>query len=442
MQIQDYKKYNLPDSPGVYFFKKDSVVLYIGKATSLKDRVLCYFSKDLPETRNPLIADMVLVANKIEFKKTNSVLEALILEANLIKKYQPKYNIKEKDDKSFNFVIITDEDFPRVLIVRGREIEKGLPYIIMEKFGPFTDGIFLRLAIKIIRKIFPFRDKCTPFSGSPCFNSQLGLCPGVCDGTISKKDYLKIISKIIMFLSGKTSSLEKNLKKEMNILSKKQEFEKAAGIKKQIFALKHIQDVYLIRYSHEDENQDIQKRIPSFTGRMGEARMTEENSIFRIEAYDIAHISGTNVVGAMTVFQNGEMSKREYRKFKIINSSNNDLKSLEEILKRRFKHTEWQMPNIVVIDGGQTQLNVSRKVLNQENSLNLKKGISLLKISFPNIQIVSVLKDSKHKPKAILGNKTIIKKYSREILLANNEAHRFALSYHRKVRSKFVDNIK
>jgi excinuclease ABC subunit C len=397
MISKELTKLKLPDTPGVYFFKKDRQILYIGKATSLKDRVLSYFSNDLLETRSPLVAEMVLIANKLEFQKTNSVLEALILEANLIKKYQPRYNIKEKDDKSFNFVIITNEDFPRVLLVRGREIEKGLPYKIKVQFGPFTDGTSLRLAVKIIRKIFPFRDKCIPLSGKPCFNRQLGLCPGVCDGTISKKDYSKMIAKIKMFFSGKTSSLEKSLKKEMNVLSKKQEFEKAGEIKRQIFALEHIQDISLIK---NDESIIIKS--------------------FKIEAYDVAHISGTNVVGAMTVFQNGEMDKREYRKFKIRDSSNNDLKSLKEIIERRFKHVEWQMPNIVVVDGGQNQINIAKKVLYKNNF---------------NIEVVSVLKSDNHKPKAIIGNEHIIKKYKKEILLTNNEAHRFAIKYHRNLRS-------
>ena len=200
-----------------------------------------------------------------------------------------------------------------------------------------------------------------------------------------------------MLFSGKIDNLEKSLKKEMNVLSRKQEFEKAGEIKRQIFSLKHIQDISLIK---NDES------IASKS--------------FRIEAYDIAHISGTNVVGVMTVFQNGEMDKTEYRKFKIRNPSNDDLKSLTEIIERRFKHAEWQMPNIIVVDGGQNQVNIAKKVLHK-NALN--------------IEVVSVLKGDNHKPKAILGNEPIIKKYKKEILLANNEAHRFVIKYHRQKRS-------
>ena len=205
---QDLKKFELPDAPGVYLFKNKRDVLYVGKATSLQDRVKSYFSNDLIQTRGPLLVDMIYKADKIDFIKTSSVLEAIILEVNLIKKYQPKYNTKEKDNKSFNYVIITKEDFPRVLIVRGREIENGLDYKIKNKFGPFTNGESLRTILKIIRKIFPFRDKCEPLSGKPCFNKQLGLCPGVCDGSINKEDYLKVIKKIELLLSGKINSLK------------------------------------------------------------------------------------------------------------------------------------------------------------------------------------------------------------------------------------------
>ena len=144
VKSQDLIKYHLPDSPGVYMFKLGAQILYIGKATSLRNRLRSYFDNNLINTRGSFIVDMVFRANKVDFVKTDSVLEALILEANLIKKYQPKYNTKEKDDKSFNYVVITSEDFPRVLVVRGREIEKNLSYKIKTKFGPFTDGASLK----------------------------------------------------------------------------------------------------------------------------------------------------------------------------------------------------------------------------------------------------------------------------------------------------------
>ena len=179
----------LPDSPGVYLFKRGKNILYIGKATSLKDRVRSYFSKDIAETRGPLIVKMLSEFQTIDHIKTDSVLEALILEAHLIKKYQPEANVAQKDNKSFNFVVITKEDFPRVLTVRSRELLINNPYDIAHSFGPFPNGGQLKEALKLVRKLFPYRDKCTPASElkpnqkpKPCFNRQIGLCPGVCSG--------------------------------------------------------------------------------------------------------------------------------------------------------------------------------------------------------------------------------------------------------------------
>lgn len=437
MKILDLKNKKFPDSPGVYFFKKKKEVLYIGKATSLKDRIKSYFGPDLIQTRGPLIVDMVWQADNLDFIKTPSVLEALILEANLIKKYQPKYNTKEKSNKSFNYVVITKEAWPRVLIVREREIEKGLGYDLKDKFGPFTQGESLRRSLKIIRKIFPFRDRCLPYNSQadnslaiakllsttvrkPCFNRQLGLCPGVCDGTISQKEYGKIIKKIKLLFSGKIKNLKDGLKKEMFLLAKKHEYEKANEIKKQIFALEHIEDVAIIA-SEATIFSPPQLRRGDYSDNRG--------GCFRIEAYDVAHLSGTNNVGVMVVMENGpaspseagwEFKKSDYRKFKIRNSQGNDVGALKEVLERRFGHPEWPVPNLIVVDGGLAQLNVAQKVL-------LDQGLTL-------VQIVAVTKDNKHKPKAIIGEEGVVKKYKKEILLANNEAHRFALAFHRRKR--------
>ena len=403
---QDLKKFELPDAPGVYLFKNKRDVLYVGKATSLQDRVKSYFSNDLIQTRGPLLVDMIYKADKIDFIKTNSVLEAIILEVNLIKKYQPKYNTKEKDNKSFNYVIITKEDFPRVLIVRGREIENGLDYKIKNKFGPFTNGESLRTILKIIRKIFPFRDKCEPLSGKPCFNKQLGLCPGVCDGSINKEDYLKVIKKIELLLSGKINSLKNNLNTEMKLFAKNGEYEKAKVLRDQIFALGHVQDVALVK----EDNLSL----------------TNGREKIRIEAYDAAHLSGTDNVGVMVVMENGELKKSDYRKFKIQKSKGDDIGALKEMLQRRLKHSEWSMPNMIVLDGGVAQLNAAKGIVHQINQ------------GEPLIDLVAVTKDDKHKAKAIIGAENLVKKYKKEILLINSEAHRFAIAFHRQKRSAII----
>lgn len=402
MKNQDLKKYKLPATPGVYFFcgarKK---ILYIGKASSLRSRVRSYFRKDVIKSRGEHIVSMVLQAKSVDFVVTDSVLEALILEADLIKKYKPIFNTKEKDDKSFNHVVITKEDFPRVLLMRGKELFETEASKFKYISGPFPQGTVLKSALKIVRKIFPFRDKCKTSFGKPCFNRQIGLCPGVCTGEISKKDYAKVITNIKLFFEGKKSTIIKNLEKEMSMFAKKLEFEKAGNIKKTIFALKHIRDVALLKsYSDNISNRDT----------------------FRIEAYDIAHLSGKFAVGVMTVIKDGELSKQEYRKFKIKGFEGvDDTKALAEVLERRLGHQEWQLPRLIVVDGGKAQKNTAERILKKYDI---------------EIPVVGVVKDERHRPRKIIGNKVYAKKYENEILLSNSEAHRFAIRYHRSLRGK------
>lgn len=432
MKIETFKKTKLPDKPGVYFFLgrpkrgggglKGKDILYIGKATSLKDRVKSYFSKDLIETRGPLLVDMVFKANKIKWQETDNVLEALILEANLIKKHQPYYNTKEKDDKSFNYVVITREELPKVIIVRGKELKEE-----EKAYGPYTSGPQLREAMKIIRRIFPFMDDKS--KNYLEFYKQINLVPDLED----RKLYLQNIKNIKLFFEGKKQKVLKNLEKEMKVYAKNREFEKAGEIKRQIFALKHINDVALLKEDHFASRNFSQVLgspgpYPSQT-----IRKTPADSAFRLEAYDIAHMSGKNMVGAMVVVDlpagrqgNGEVNKDAYRKFKIRTQDNaNDTGALTEVLERRFTHTEWQFPNLIIVDGGVAQINAAKKVIK-------KLGL--------NIDILSVLKDERHKPKDILGSKVLAQKYEKEILLANSEAHRFTITYHKNLRAKnFLD---
>jgi excinuclease ABC subunit C len=392
MKLEECKKLNLPDSPGVYLFSQGGEIHYIGKATSLKDRVRSYFSNDLIVTRGPLLVDMVTRADELTWQATDTVLEALILEANLIKKYQPKANTREKDDKSFNYVCITREELPRVIVKRGKNLE---PKEYKKVFGPFTQGGQLREALKIIRRIFPFLDeKNTNYLE---FYKQINLVPDLSDHKLYKEN----IKNIILFFSGKKKQILRNLKKEMHNYAKAREFEKANEIKRQIFALEHINDVALIKDSR-----------PTF----------DDKRMFRIEAYDVAHMSGRNIVGVMTVVEDGMVAKSEYRKFKIqTRTKADDTGALMEILDRRLGHPEWRYPNLIVVDGGTAQINVAQKVLQ-------KVGM--------HTPVVSVLKDEHHKPKEIKGDRDLALAHEPAILLANSEAHRFAITYHKTLRSK------
>ena len=387
MNSQEFKKLKMPDKSGVYFWKKGERILYIGKATSLRDRVKSYFSKDLINTRGRAILDMATQTDTIEWQETDSVLEALILEANLIKKYQPKYNTKEKDNKSFNYVCITKEELPKVLIIRGRNLDKSLYKNI---FGPFPNGNLLKEAMKIIRRIFPYFDNDSNKKNNREFYKQLGLVP--------LGEYKNNIKNLKLFFEGKKKNVLLNLKREMFSFANKKEFEKAGEIKKRIFALNHINDVALLK---EDASQ-IRN--------------------FRIEAYDVAHMGGKNMVGVMTVIENGEVNKSEYKKFIIRTQTDaNDTGALEEILSRRLRHIEWGLPNLIVVDGGIAQVNVAKRVLSRYQF---------------DISLVGVVKDEHHKPKAIMGDENVIKTYKREILLVNNEAHRFSITFHKQKRNK------
>ncbi len=395
----------LPDAPGVYFFiGKRREILYIGKATSLKNRVRSYFDGNLREKRSELIEKMVSDAKTVECTVTDSVLEALLLETNLIRTHKPTYNTDAKDDKSYNHLVITNEEFPRVLVVRGKDLtekfeEGDLKYV----FGPFPSGSLFKEALRIIRKLFQFYDTEKPITeikskmkrGMVDFNRQIGLYPG----SQTKTEYARTIRHIALFFEGKKKQIIKELERDMMRAAKREAFEEAQSLKKKIFALTHIQDVALIR---DDSRHYI------------------DNKRMRIEAYDIAHLGGTNMVGVMTVIENGEPKRSDYRKFKIKTlTGSNDPGALREIIDRRLAHDEWRLPEIIVVDGSTAQVNAALATLK-------KHGVV--------IPVVGVVKDEHHKPKRILGPRKLVSDFGNEILHANAESHRFAITYHRSKR--------
>jgi excinuclease ABC subunit C len=354
---------------------------------------------------------MLTLAKTVEWRPTDSVLEALILEANLIRSHQPTYNTLLKDDKSFNYVVITREDYPRVLVVRGKELATSESRYL-HTFGPFPQGLQLREAMKLIRKIFPYRDTCTPAAElvkmgkkpKACFNAHIGLCPGVCSGEITKTEYRRIIRHIVLLFQGKKKELIKVLEREMKSAAKAENFEEAARLRSQVFALNHIQDISLIKDEY---------RKPKIT--LG---------VTRIEAYDMAHLRGSANVGVMTVVEDGVAQKNEYRKFKIRTANpGDDVGALKEVLRRRLSHDEWPLPRLIAVDGAAAQMNAAEAVLGEYSM---------------TIPVVGVVKDEKHRPRDIRGDRDLINGRERDILLANTEAHRFAIGYHRKTsRAQF-----
>jgi excinuclease ABC subunit C len=411
MYLSDLKTKKMPNTSGVYFFRDArGKVLYVGKATSLKQRVRSYFSDDLIKTRGSRIVDMVTRAKTVTWEDTDSVLEALVLEGGYIKKFQPFYNIEGKDDKSWNYVVVTREVVPRVLLVREKDFRARLHNKHYDAvFGPYPNGGELKEALRIVRRIFPFFDTKRPVTGLVSrmtrgkieFYQQIGLYPKYDTGE-AQDAYGRNIKHIKLFFSGKKKELLKSLEKGMYALARAERFEEASNAKRQIFALRHIQDISLIKRESAVWNM-------AFGGNR------------RIEAYDIAHLSGKDMVGVMVVVDGGEIQKSEYRKFNVKSvEGSNDTEALREILNRRFGHTEWALPRIVVVDGGKAQINVTKRVL-------VEFGY--------DIPVLSVVKNEKHKPKGILGGtKKVREEYGHEILLANAEAHRFAIGFHRKRR--------
>ena len=409
MQRSDLHKFDLPDLPGVYLFKKGRKVLYVGKATSVRDRVRSYFDDDLIATRGPRVVDMVTLADRVVYETTPTVLEALVREAALIKQYQPRANVEGKDDKTFLYVVITKEEWPRVLTVRGKDVGKSdIP--VLHTFGPFPNGTQLKEALRLIRKVFSFYDTPKPVTAKSRhlrarieFNRQIGQYPRLSLEELDKKAYRQTVRRVALFLAGRVAELRKALERDMQAAAAAERFEEAAELRRELFALDHIQDVSLIK---EDR---------------GEARAGGAGA--RIEAYDTAHLAGSDAIGVMVVVAGGVPEKKSYRTFRIKGvQKNDDTASLREVLARRLGHPEWPLPSIIIVDGGKAQKKAAEAVL-AEASLA--------------IPVVAVMKDEKHRPREILGaRRTGISEA--EIVLANSEAHRFSLVRHRRARSRGI----
>ncbi len=467
----------LPEAPGVYLMKDGKGrLLYVGKAGNLRRRVSSYFLLARRLVRRNLgeggsfskggrldarIQKLVNEIKKIDYRETDTALEALILEAELIKKLAPPYNVREKDDKSFLYVEITKEKFPRVLLVRGRDVSNGKRLALSrgEVFGPFTSASSVREALRILRRIFPWSTHpSTALGTSPlttlgtgpsttlgtgdlakskksarvyhergqrvypepgrraCFDYEVGLCPGTCIGAITREEYAKNIKNLILLFEGKKKKILRNLEKDMAAASAALEFEKAEKLRRRTFALQHIRDIALIN--------DSESQLSLVSGQKS----------YRIEGYDISNISGTSAVGSMVVFTNGVPDTHEYRKFRIKTIvGSNDVGMLREVLQRRFARLrqgfggqarasgdQWPLPHLILIDGGGGQVNAARNVLREA-------GLK--------IPIIGIAKGPKRKRNDFIG--ILPQDVDKKILIrVRDEAHRFAIGYHKKLRGR------
>lgn len=403
------KNGKLPDVPGVYLMKNaNGDVIYVGKATSLLRRVSSYFQK----AHDARIEEMVRNIRSIDFIEKSTVIEALILEANLIKYHWPPFNIREKDNKSFLYLVFTKEEFPRPLLIRGHEIDERSSKQYKAVFGPYTSPRSLRAALDLLRKVFAW-SSCTPGMKRPCFYYHLKQCPGVCIGVADHKAYQKTIRDLIRFFEGKKEGILKDYKKQMKAASKARRYEEAAAYRNKIYFLEHIQDVAILK--KEDDQID---RL-----REGEAVV---NLFGRIEGYDISTIQGTSTVASMVVFENGAPAKAEYRKFRIRTPRADDLASMRETLMRRFRNS-WRKPDLILIDGGQNQVNIATMTVREAGF-----GIPVVGIAKgPERKRNDLICDPKH-----LDLCKACEQYKDLLIQVRDEAHRFAITYHRKVRSR------
>lgn len=428
MMIQKQLK-KLPKSPGIYFFRNGrKKIIYIGKAASLHDRVSSYWHKSANNLKEGMLQEIKSVA----YQKTPSVIEALILEANLVKKYQPKYNSRLKDDKSFLYVGITKEKFSRIVLLRKNDLNirenllsnlwrikssHSRKLAIKHIFGPFISARSLRASLGIIRRLFPYRS-CGILPKKSCLYYQIGECLAPCVGRIEEKEYNKIIGNITLFFKGKKDEIIKKLKKEMSIAAQKEDFETAEEIKRKIFSLSHIKDTALI-----GEGRDGFQEVILAAKRGLDFR--------RIEGYDISNLSDKEAVGSMVVFENNKPLKSGYRKFKIKNVAGiNDAAMIGEIVERRLKHNPsaggWPFPDLIIIDGGKAQVKAAEKALIEGNFnipvLEIAKGADRKKDEF-------VFRKNSAAAEHI---KNLIKNNSWLLKQIRDEAHHFAVKFLRK----------
>lgn len=423
MEISKENFLNLPSVPGVYTFWRKNVPIYIGKSINLKSRLNSYLSLNL----GIKTAQMVSEADKLTYLEVTSDLESLLLESHQIKKYKPKYNIVLKDDKHALYIVITREEFPRVLSVRKITTKEVKTSAV---FGPFPNSTNVKVILKMIRKIFPYSDHT--LGKKPCLYSHIGLCSpcpneiiNSLDKVLLKRVYLNNIRHIKLVLSRKFNLVRKLLESEMNKLSKMQKYEEAKILRDKIKTIDYITQARIETEKFlENPNfvEDIRalelsslNNLLKLNGHIG------IKSLKRIECFDIAHLSGVSATASMVVLVGGEKESSEYRHFKIKQKkSQSDYDSMREIAKRRIKNlANWDRPDLIIVDGGLGQVRIFN-----ESFVNL------------NIPVVGI---AKHPDRLVFPNGKKVKLLGLDLQIVTrirDEAHRFARRYHHKLISK------
>ncbi len=423
----------------MYFHKNaKGEIIYVGKAAVLRNRVRQYFQKS--RARDPKTEALVAEIADTDWVEVETELDALFLEGELIRRYMPPYNILLRDDKSMAYVRIDyDSNYPTVTTTR-RPLDDGAKY-----FGPYLSTLSIRQALKLLRRVFPFATRKTPGQKRASLHYHLGLDPGLEEGKTSLEDYRANLRKLMAVIEGKRKNIERDLEKDMKRLAKTSEFEAAARVRNQLFALRRLSQQAIFS---DKEFQDISKdhalnELVELLGLKGFPR--------RIEGYDISHMSGTDVVASMVVFTNGVSNKGEYRKFKTKINHNNDFYNMHETLTRRLSEKnrkKWGVPDLVLIDGGKGQLDAAIRARDEAGQNHLP-FIGLAKRE----EQVVIQKDAS----GVVLDQAILQRLggfiseSEGFILVNiphsanlvkllqrirDESHRFAVSYHSTLKQK------
>ena len=440
---------DLPSDPGVYFHKdKSGEIIYVGKAAVLKNRVRQYFQR----SRNRDVKTEALVAEiyDTDWMVVESELEALFLEAEMVRRYMPRYNILLRDDKSMSYIRIDyDSDYPTVSTTR-RPLDDGARY-----YGPYFSTYGVREALKLLRRIFPFATKRAAGQKRESLHYHLGMDPGLETGKTSLEDYRANLRKLIAVIQGKKKAIVRDIESDMKQAAADQNYELAMRLRNQLFALKSLGKQVIFS---DKEFLDISKDH-ALNELVDLLKLNEFPR--RIEGYDISHMSGTNVVASMVVFTNGVSDKGEYRKFKMKLDQNNDFFNMNETLKRRLSEKNvktWGCPDLVLIDGGKGQLDAAIQARDERDQFK----IPFIGLAKREEQIVI------HKAKSgvtldekILHKLGGYKTESDDFILVNvphstnlvkllqrirDESHRFAVSYHSTLKrtqatTSMLDNI-
>ena len=429
----------LPRAPGVYFHKDaEGTIIYVGKAAVLNNRVRQYFQKS--RTRDPKTEALVRDIADLDWMVVDSEIEALFLEAEMIRRYMPRYNILLRDDKSMSYIRIDyDSSYPTVSTTR-RPLDDGARY-----FGPYSSTVTIRQALKLLRRVFPYATRQLVGQKRATLQYHLGLDPGLEEGRTTLDAYRGNLRKLIAVIEGKRQTIEKELERDMQKAAKIQNFELAAKLRNQLFSLRKLNQQVIFS---DKEFMDISKdhALNELVDLLGLDKFPK-----RIEGYDISHMQGTDVVASMVVFTNGVSDKSEYRKFKTKINHNNDFYNMNETLKRRLSAkniTAWGKPSLVLIDGGKGQLDAATAARDEqscqtlpfiglakrEEQIVIQKGRSNVELNHEVLHRLNgfmtetddfILLNLPH-------NTNVIKLLQR----IRDESHRFAISYHSTLKQK------